>query len=83
MEGREIILEWIDQGALVRVNAVDVATGEEASASGPPHAARHDLEKLAIGKLQRRLAKVLGENDRGEGGAPKPGEGGGRRGKLV
>jgi hypothetical protein len=55
LAGREIILEWIDYGDLIRVNAIDAATGVEAWASGPRAALRADLEKIALRKLARRL----------------------------
>jgi hypothetical protein len=55
LAGREIILEWIDYGDVIRVNAVDAETGVEASATGPRAARRVDLERLALGKLARRL----------------------------
>jgi hypothetical protein len=55
LAGREIILELIDYGELVRVTAVDAETGLEATATGPRTAARSDLEKIALRKLARRV----------------------------
>jgi hypothetical protein len=63
LEGREIILEWVDHGQFVTVNAVDVETGVETSASGPRTATQHDLETLAMGKLARRLAAASAPED--------------------
>ena len=55
LRNREIILEWLDYGDLIRVNAIDTATGVEASATGPRTADRNDLERFALRKLARRL----------------------------
>lgn len=51
----EIIIERVRSGAFLKVSAVHVATGLEASAVGPalePTA----VERLALGKLKRLLA---------------------------
>jgi hypothetical protein len=56
LAGREIYLELIELGELLRVNAVDAATGLEAFAAGPRTASRHEIERIALGKLARRLA---------------------------
>jgi hypothetical protein len=71
LAGREIILEHIDYGDVIRVNAIDAATGLEASASGPRTAARTDLERLAMGKLARRLF----DGPQGGGSSDPPGRG--------
>ncbi len=70
LAGREIYLELLEIGDLLRVNAVDAATGLEAFAAGPVTAPRQELERIALGKLARRLA--------GEGvvAAPQPNPGG-------
>lgn len=44
-------------GAYARVAAICGETGIEVVVMGPAHAARHDLERLALRKLQRRLAQ--------------------------
>jgi hypothetical protein len=41
----------------VKVTAVDEATGVEVSAIAPANTARHDLERLALAKLERALAR--------------------------
>jgi hypothetical protein len=38
------------------VTAIDAATGTEVSIMGPAGAARADLERLAVAKLEARLA---------------------------
>jgi hypothetical protein len=55
---REIIFEFVTHGAYMRVSAVDVSTGIEAVIVGPVNAARHDLETLAMRKLERLLAQA-------------------------
>lgn len=55
LDGREIIIEVSTQGAHAVVAAVDAATGVEVLAMGPVQAPASDLERLALGKLQRRL----------------------------
>lgn len=57
MSGREILVEFVQQGAYMRVAAVDTETGTEAVIVGPANAARHDLEALAVRKLERLLAQ--------------------------
>ena len=37
--------------------AIDAETGIEVTVMGPVHAARADLQKLAIAKLKRRLSR--------------------------
>ncbi len=54
---REIIFEFMQHGAYMRVSAVDVETGTEAVVVGPVNAARSDLETLALRKLERILTQ--------------------------
>jgi hypothetical protein len=42
----------------MKATAIDPETGEEAVAIGPAHASREDLQRLAVGKLERRLAAL-------------------------
>jgi hypothetical protein len=65
--GREILFEFIQVGAQIRVAAVDAATGVEAIVMVPANAMRMDMERLALRKLMRMLE---GEND-GDPEAPK------------
>ena len=53
----EVIVEFIQQGGFLRCAAVDVDTGVEASAIGPVSAGEAALERIALGKLKRALAK--------------------------
>jgi hypothetical protein len=57
MTGRTVYFEMTALGGAVRVAAVDEATGIEAVVTGPANAARHDLEALALRKLERLLAE--------------------------
>lgn len=54
---RDVIFEFISQGAFTRVSAVDVASGVEAIAVCPSNAARSDMETLALRKLERLLSQ--------------------------
>jgi len=54
---QEVYFEFIVIGAVVKVVAIDAATGTEVSVMGPANAARSDLERLALGKLKARLAR--------------------------
>jgi hypothetical protein len=56
--GREVIFEFTTLGQSTRVAAIDVATGEEVVISGPAGASRGDLERVAMRKLLRRLARI-------------------------
>lgn len=56
----EVILEMRPVGGVVRVAAVDVATGTEVVVMGPASASQQTLEQLAIAKLRRRLAMDRG-----------------------
>jgi hypothetical protein len=55
MSERETLIEFIVLGDFAKVSAIDAATGIEVSVIGPATAARHDLERLAVGKLERKL----------------------------
>ncbi|HWA23227.1 MAG TPA: hypothetical protein VG735_12590 [Caulobacterales bacterium] len=54
-EARDVIFEFVTQGAYMRTAAVDVASGTEAVIVGPANAARHDLQALALRKLKHLL----------------------------
>jgi ABC-type uncharacterized transport system YnjBCD ATPase subunit len=54
---REVFFEFTAIGAVVKVVAIDAATGTEVSVMGPAGAAQSDLERLAQGKLKARLAR--------------------------
>ncbi len=54
---REVIFEFLQVGGSVKVNAVDVATGIEASIVGDPNAGELTLKRLAKQKLDYVIAK--------------------------
>ena len=56
-EPREVYFEFIAIGAVVKVMAIDAATGTEVSVMGPVGAAQADLEQLALAKLKARLMR--------------------------
>ncbi len=56
----EVIVELRPIGSVVRVAAIDVATGTEVVVMGPASASQQTLEQLAIAKLRRRLAMDRG-----------------------
>jgi hypothetical protein len=60
---REVLFEFVQQGAAVRVAAVDSVTGLEAVIVGPAGAPRGDLQRLALRKLERLRARA-GDRDR-------------------
>lgn len=53
----EVFLEFVALGASVKVSAVHAATGVEVSAVGPSGAARADLQRLVLRKLEQRLRR--------------------------
>jgi hypothetical protein len=54
-QSREVLFEFTAVGAVMKVAAIDAATGIEVTVMGPVHATRADLQKLALAKLRRRL----------------------------
>ena len=54
-ERREILFEFTAVGPVMKVAAIDAATGIEVTVMGPTHASRADLQKLALAKLKKRL----------------------------
>jgi len=57
----EIYVEFVQQGAVVKVTAIDSATGTEASIVGPINGPREALAKAAANKLAYVLKKQRGE----------------------
>jgi hypothetical protein len=57
----EVIIEMRPVGSVVRVAAVDVATGTEVVVFGPATAPQRALEELAVNKLKRRLSMDRGK----------------------
>jgi hypothetical protein len=56
-ETGEVYFEFTAIGAVVKVAAIDAATGTEVSVMGPGSAGPSDLEQLALAKLKARLAR--------------------------
>ena len=56
-EEREVIYEFLRLGAAVKVTAVDVATGIEATIVGDPAAGETALKRLARQKLDYVMGK--------------------------
>lgn len=54
---REIYFEHVSFGKLVKVSAIDSATGTEVSISGPANAGQKKLEEVALNKLKYVMAK--------------------------
>ncbi|MBA4802091.1 MULTISPECIES: DUF6898 family protein [Euryhalocaulis] len=64
MPGRGVIFEFVRRGNIVRVAAVDEATGVEAWIIGPVSASQADLKTLARRKLDYVMKKKgLGRSD--------------------
>ena len=57
MTKSEILIEFIVQGNVVKVTAIDAASGVEASIVGPANSPREALSQAAIRKLQYVLQK--------------------------
>lgn len=55
----EIYLEFRPVGKQVQVTAIDAATGIEVSTFGPTSASQEDLKRVAVRKLQRRVAQLM------------------------
>jgi hypothetical protein len=55
---REVYFEFTAVGSSMRVAAIDAATGIEVTVIGPASAAKSDLQKLALAKLNGRLARI-------------------------
>ncbi len=71
MRAREIIFEFRRIGAVVKVTAIDVASGVEAVIAGPAHASEHALRDVARRKLayvMKRQGITPGDDPAGGGG---------------
>jgi hypothetical protein len=75
--GREIYFEHTVVGRQVKVTAICSVTHVEVSVFGPVAASQHDLETLALRKLEAKIAA-----DRPKPPLPRV-TGGGRSGTLV
>jgi hypothetical protein len=56
-KNRDVYFEFTVVGAVVRVSAIDSATGIEVVTMGPASASQADLQQLALAKLKARLAR--------------------------
>lgn len=56
-EEREVYFEFVKVGNVVKVTAIDSVTAIEVSVMGPANAAKSDLEKIALRKLEARLKR--------------------------
>ena len=56
-ERREVYFEIAIIGNVARVSAICSVTGTEVQVIGPAGAPRRDLERLALRKLEKRLAE--------------------------
>ena len=57
MSGREIYIEFVQQGNVVKATAIDPVSGVEASIVGPATAAQGTLAEAARRKLEYVLKK--------------------------
>ena len=57
MSKGEILIEYVVQGNVVKVTAIDSATGAEASIVGPANAPRTTLAQAAARKLKYVMEK--------------------------
>lgn len=79
LQGRGVIFEFISNGDMVRVAAIDPVTGTEVYVFGPVNTRQKDLERIAARKLARRLG-LLTTQDNPDTKTPRPGNG---RGVIV
>ena len=56
----EILIEFIVQGNVIKVTAIDAASGVEASIVGPANAPREALSQAAVRKLKYVIEKKKG-----------------------
>ncbi|TLP43405.1 MULTISPECIES: DUF6898 family protein [Cohaesibacter] len=54
----EIYIEFFQIGQQVKAVAVDATTGVEVTVFGPASVSQHDLQNLAVRKLQMRLRQL-------------------------
>ncbi len=57
----EVYFEFTAIGAVVKVTAIDAASGIEVTVMGPAAASQAHLERLALQKLKTRLARGSGD----------------------
>jgi hypothetical protein len=52
----DVLFEFRQVGTVIRVAAIDPASGTEVTVMGPASASRSDLQRLALNKLKARLS---------------------------
>jgi hypothetical protein len=57
MTGGDVLFEFTQVGQMMRVAAIDEATGVEVVVITPVNAHRGHMQRLALAKLHRRLAE--------------------------
>lgn len=75
----EVLFEFQQAGAYVKVTAVDAASGREVSIVGDANAGRDHLIALALRKLERQSASPRSGPETPDAAAPAPT----RRGILI
>ncbi|MCB9957625.1 MAG: serine hydroxymethyltransferase [Rhodospirillaceae bacterium] len=68
----EVILEYTPMGRVMRVCAIDVATGTEVVIQGPIDATEDQLKAIALAKLSYVMNKRAGVRE--TGAAARPGQ---------
>jgi hypothetical protein len=58
MNDDQVLFEFVQVGAQMRVAAIDSATGTEVVVITPVAATRNQMQQLALAKLRRRLAEA-------------------------
>jgi hypothetical protein len=71
MADERIYLEITEIAKVLRVAAVDGASGEEVVFQAPSHTPRAELERLALAKLNRRLGRSDDEKKRPDRGSDR------------
>ncbi|WP_300527436.1 hypothetical protein [Maricaulis sp.] len=77
MSEREVYVEIQTLGNSARVAAVDAATGEEVVFQVPIHTTRLEIDRLALAKLNWKLARNA-RTETGKGKKQRPGDKPGR-----
>ncbi|GJL96677.1 MAG: hypothetical protein DHS20C06_04940 [Hyphobacterium sp.] len=73
LAGREVIYEFVEIDKIVRVAAIDVATGAEVVIQSPRTASQLEMKRVAGAKLARKLGLVP-QKKRPDDGTPGRGK---------
>ncbi|WP_119165805.1 DUF6898 family protein [Algihabitans albus] len=82
-KSRDVIIEFLPCGAYVKVSAIDVATGIEASIVGDPLRGEAALEDLAMKKLDYVMDRRRAGRGGGKSGSARPQTPSRRKGLYV